>query len=132
MEIVTSPPGYVTKGFLPVSVAAYLELLDWTARQTMPGKRGLTPSDAPPILERLKVSATTWCESRGTTRSGSANACRRKRVCVLCCRRNRSGNPAAVAVSHDDDLTKWDLVVLPRPPSPPMVGFAPVPARESS
>jgi hypothetical protein len=47
---------------LPVSVAAYLELLDWTARQTMPGKRGSTPSDAPPILERLKVSATTWCE----------------------------------------------------------------------
>jgi hypothetical protein len=50
------------KGFLPISVAAYLELLDWTARQTMPGKRGSTPSDAPPILERLKVSATTWCE----------------------------------------------------------------------
>jgi hypothetical protein len=50
------------KGFLPVSVAAYLELLDWTARQTMPGKRGSTPSDVPPILERLKVSATTWWE----------------------------------------------------------------------
>jgi len=50
------------KGFLPISVAAYLELLDWTARQTVPGKRGSTPSDAPPILERLKVSATTWCE----------------------------------------------------------------------
>jgi len=50
------------KGFLPIPVAAYLELLDWTARQTVPGKRGSTPSDAPPILERLKVSATTWCE----------------------------------------------------------------------
>jgi hypothetical protein len=50
------------KGFLPISVAAYLELLDWTARQTVPGKRGSTPSDAPPILERLQVSPATWCE----------------------------------------------------------------------
>jgi len=50
------------KGFLPISVADYLELLDWTARQTVPGKRGSTPADAPPILERLQVSATTWCE----------------------------------------------------------------------
>jgi hypothetical protein len=50
------------KGFLPISVAAYLELLDWTVRQTVPGKQGSTPSDAPPILEQLKVSATTWCE----------------------------------------------------------------------
>jgi hypothetical protein len=26
------------------------------------GNRGSTPSDAPPILERLKVPPTTWCE----------------------------------------------------------------------
>jgi hypothetical protein len=32
------------------------------------------------------------------------------------------GNPAAVAVSRRDDLTKWDLVVIPRPPSLPMWG----------
>jgi hypothetical protein len=50
------------KGFLPISVPAYLQLLDWTARQAIPGKRGSTPSDVPPILERLKVSPTTWCE----------------------------------------------------------------------
>jgi len=50
------------KGFLPISVAAYLQLLDWTARQAMPGKQGSTPSDAPPILERLRLSANTWCE----------------------------------------------------------------------
>jgi hypothetical protein len=28
------------KGFLPLSVPEYLELLDWTARQTVAGKRG--------------------------------------------------------------------------------------------
>jgi hypothetical protein len=32
------------------------------------------------------------------------------------------GNPAAVAISHGEDLTKWDLVVIPRPPSLPMWG----------
>jgi len=32
------------------------------------------------------------------------------------------GNPAAVAISHGDDLTKWDLVVIPQPPSLPMWG----------
>jgi hypothetical protein len=51
------------KGFLPVSVAAYLELLDWTAHQTMPGKRGSTPSDAAPILERLQVTGLRWMEA---------------------------------------------------------------------
>jgi REP element-mobilizing transposase RayT len=50
------------KGFLAMSVGDYLELLDWTARQTAAGKRGSTPTDAPPILDRLKLSATTWCE----------------------------------------------------------------------
>jgi REP element-mobilizing transposase RayT len=50
------------KGFLPMSVADYLELLDWTARETVPGKRGSTPVDIPPILERLKLSPTVWCE----------------------------------------------------------------------
>jgi hypothetical protein len=50
------------KGFLAMSVVEYLELLDWTARQTAPGKRGSTPAGAPPILSRLKLSPTIWCE----------------------------------------------------------------------
>lgn len=50
------------KGFLPMSTEAYLELLDWTARQMVPGKRGHTPQDAPPILERLKIDPKTWCQ----------------------------------------------------------------------
>ena len=50
------------KGFLAISLGDYLELLDWTARQTAPGKRGTTPADAPPIFERLSLSGETWCE----------------------------------------------------------------------
>jgi hypothetical protein len=44
-----------------MSVADYLQLLDWTARQTVPGKCGSTPPDAPSVLERLNLSAPVWC-----------------------------------------------------------------------
>lgn len=44
-----------------MSVADFLQLLDWTARQTVPGKRDSTPPDAPPVLERLKLSPPVWC-----------------------------------------------------------------------
>lgn len=50
------------KGFLPMSLEEYLQLLDWTARQVVPGKRGQTPKDAPPILQRLNLDGATWCE----------------------------------------------------------------------
>jgi hypothetical protein len=42
--------------------AAYIELLDWTARQIVTGKRGSTPEDAPPLFERLKIKPAVWCE----------------------------------------------------------------------
>ena len=45
-----------------MSVASYIELLDWTARHIIPDKRGSTPSEAPAILERLVVEPTAWCE----------------------------------------------------------------------
>ena len=50
------------KGFLPMSVASYLELLDWTARQSRPDKGGATPASAAPIFERLGIDAEVWCE----------------------------------------------------------------------
>ncbi|QDV22498.1 hypothetical protein [Aureliella helgolandensis] len=50
------------KGFLTMSVQSYIELLDWTARQIVPGKRGSTSTAAPAVLERLQLDAPTWCE----------------------------------------------------------------------
>lgn len=50
------------KGFLAMSLESYIELLDWTARQIVPGKRGSTPEEAPAILERLQLDASAWCE----------------------------------------------------------------------
>lgn len=50
------------KGFLPMSLEDYLLLLDWTARQSVDGKRGRTPVCVPPILKRLGLAESNWCE----------------------------------------------------------------------
>ncbi|MBL8892393.1 MAG: hypothetical protein JNL67_20625 [Planctomycetaceae bacterium] len=50
------------KGFLPLSTATYLELLDWTARQIRTDKRGSTPESAAPLFKRLGIDASSWCE----------------------------------------------------------------------
>ncbi len=50
------------KGFLRLSTAQYLELLDWTARQMRSDKRGATPASAAPLFERLGIDERSWCE----------------------------------------------------------------------
>lgn len=71
VSVVSDQPGAMTsrtgkrcsdKGFLEMSEQAYLELLDWTARQTAAGKAGRTPDDHPPILARLGLPASVWLE----------------------------------------------------------------------
>jgi REP element-mobilizing transposase RayT len=48
------------KGFLALSEAEYLTILDWIARNTVAGKRGQTPVGAPPVFERLGIDAQEW------------------------------------------------------------------------
>lgn len=50
------------KGFLRMSLESYLELLDWTGRQVRSDKRGSIPDHLSPILERIGMSPTHWCE----------------------------------------------------------------------
>jgi len=50
------------KGFLAMSIIEYVELLEWSARQVVPGKRGRTPKDFPPVLTRLGLERDSWCE----------------------------------------------------------------------
>ena len=50
------------KGFLAMELQEYLQLLDWTARQIAPGKRGSTPDYLPPVLKRLGLAADSWNE----------------------------------------------------------------------
>ncbi len=48
------------KGFLSMTVADYIQLLDWTARELVPGKKGPTPLSYPPILKRLGLKKSSW------------------------------------------------------------------------
>ena len=57
-----SRPRCSDKGFLPMSVVEYLELLDWTGRQIVAGKRGAIPEALPPILTRLGIATPGWLE----------------------------------------------------------------------
>jgi hypothetical protein len=50
------------KGFLPMSTADYLTLLDWTARVTRSDKRDSTPKELAPIFARLGISESVWLE----------------------------------------------------------------------
>ena len=49
------------KGFLPIPLAKYVQLLDWTARQWTGKERGGTPPELSAVFERLGVSAEIWC-----------------------------------------------------------------------
>lgn len=51
------------KGFLSMSLAEYLRILDWTGRQVRSEKRGAIPQDLDPILERIGVSREFWFET---------------------------------------------------------------------
>jgi REP element-mobilizing transposase RayT len=48
------------KGCLPITLADYLSILDWTGRQIRKKKRGSIPSDLAPILERLGLVSDGW------------------------------------------------------------------------
>ena len=51
------------RGFLPMTLDEYLELLDWTGRQIRTGKRGAIPAALLPILERLRINAEAWVDT---------------------------------------------------------------------
>ncbi len=45
---------------LAMSTLEYLQVLDWSARLTVANKRGSTPPEAPPVLERLGIDAAIF------------------------------------------------------------------------
>jgi len=50
------------KGFLEMSQLDYLLLLEWTGKNGRMDKRGSIPSDLAPILERLGIASSMWCD----------------------------------------------------------------------
>jgi len=60
----SSPPRRASnRGFLPMTLDEYLELLDWTGREVRADKRGAIPATLLPILGRLRINAETWVET---------------------------------------------------------------------
>lgn len=41
---------------IPMTLSAYIELVDWTGRAILDNKRGARPANLPPIFDRLKLS----------------------------------------------------------------------------
>lgn len=56
------------KGFLPLTLDEYLELVDWTGRRIVPGKSGAIDAAEQPILRRLAIEPCDWLHL--TTRFG--------------------------------------------------------------
>ncbi len=56
------PVAGLTPGFavLAITTTAYLELVDWTGRQTRHDKRGRITSDIPPILRKFGLGDVAW------------------------------------------------------------------------
>jgi hypothetical protein len=52
------------KGVLSMSLAAYVQLLEWTGRQLRDDKRGAIPADVAPIFERLGLDSDDWLCNR--------------------------------------------------------------------
>ena len=50
------------KGFLPISLRAYLQLVDWTGRQFKADRAGAIPERLAPILSRIGLDAPSWSE----------------------------------------------------------------------
>lgn len=51
------------KGYLPLQLDKYLQLLDEVGRELAPGKSGAIPEELPPILERLGLDRVRWGEA---------------------------------------------------------------------
>lgn len=51
------------KGFLSMTLAEYLQMLDWTGRQIRrDGKLGAIPTDLKPLFDRVGMSAEIWVD----------------------------------------------------------------------
>jgi hypothetical protein len=51
------------QGVLPIPLEAYLQILDWTARELRADKPGRTPDHLAPILERIGIASDAWLET---------------------------------------------------------------------
>jgi len=63
-----------TENAIPYSTTDYLELVDWSSRAIIEGKKGSIPEAMPPILQRLKLDPAQYLAYVKKPRFGFANA----------------------------------------------------------
>ena len=61
-----------SKGFVSISMARFLELLDWTGRQLRADKVGKIPDHLAPILSRIGLDGHGWCDVCGSSVGSSS------------------------------------------------------------
>lgn len=64
----------ITENTIPYSTADYLELVDWSGRAIVEGKKGSIPEHLPPILQRLNMRPEQYLNYIRKPKYGFANA----------------------------------------------------------
>ena len=59
MPFADQAPDYSERA-IPYEIRDYLELVDWSGRAVIEGKRGSIPDNLPPILQRLKIDPAAY------------------------------------------------------------------------
>ena len=59
---------------MPVQLILYLELVDWSGRAIVEGKKGFIPEQLPPILQRLNMRPEQYLAYVRKPKFGFANA----------------------------------------------------------
>ena len=59
MPFADQAPDY-SERVIPYGIRDYLELVDWSGRAVIEGKRGSIPDNLPPILQRLKIDPAAY------------------------------------------------------------------------
>jgi len=63
-----------TENAIPYSITDYLELVDWSGRAIVEGKKGFIPEQLPPILQRLNMRPEQYLAYVRKPKYGFANA----------------------------------------------------------
>ena len=60
LQTTVDPTSDASQPSIPCELRHYLELVDWSARAVVEGKRGSIPKNLPPILQRLKIDPAAY------------------------------------------------------------------------
>jgi hypothetical protein len=84
-------PQQPSRATIPFDLMSYLELVDWTGRRVVEGKRGAIDKNIPPILQRLNIDPQAWEPSCSRTAIGLGVRWVAPRACARMLRTSGNG-----------------------------------------